>query len=389
MKKALKFLVFFILPILIFILWLGGFFGEKIEPGEQKKPKKVVTGVTTMKVSTVKLPELYQADGMIVSDDNAKVATKIMAEILRINVKEGDYVKKGQILAVLDDSDIKQQLKQAQAGLEELKKARMEALAGKVAAETAYKFAKRTYERFKNLYLQNSISKQQLEEIHTKMVGAKSQYEMVLAKLKQLDAKEKQVKAQIKLLNIMLSWAKIKAPFDGYVLKKLKDVGDMVPPGYPVFVVGNKELVYYAQLDESLLRFVRLGQEVTIHIVNLGKTVQGKIIKLNPNIDPQNRSFSIKAAIPQLEGLTSGMYGVLNLSIAGKEKIIIPKSALVQWNQLKAVYKVDPNNIIHLTYVKVGDDYGNEVEIIAGLEDGDVIIVDNIERACDGCKLGG
>ncbi len=389
MKKALKFLVFFILPIFIFILWLGGFFGEKIEPGEQKKPKKVVTGVTTMKVSTVKLPELYQADGMIVSDDNAKVATKIMAEILRINVKEGDYVKKGQVLAVLDDSDIKQQLKQAQAGLEELKKARMEALAGKVAAETGYKFAKRTYERFKNLYLQNSISKQQLEEIHTKMVGAKSQYEMVLAKLKQLDAKEKQVKAQIRLLNIMLSWAKIKAPFDGYVLKKLKDVGDMVPPGYPVFVIGNNKLVYYAQLDESLLRFVKLGQEVTIHIVNLGRTVQGKIIKLNPNIDPQNRSFSIKAAIPQLQGLTSGMYGVLSLSIAGKEKIIIPKSALVQWNQLKAVYKVDPNNIIHLTYVKVGDDFGNEVEIIAGLEDGDVIIVDNIEKACDGCKLGG
>jgi len=389
MKKAIKFIVFFIVPILLFILWLGGFFSSKIEPGEVEVSKKTVTGLPTMKVSTVKLPELYQADGMVMSNDNGKVATKVMAEIVRINVKEGDRVKKGQVLAVLDDSDIQQQKKQALAGLEELKKARLEALAGKRAAEQGYKFAKKTYERFKNLYLQNSISKQQFEEIETKMIGAKSQYEMVLAKLKQLDAKEKQVKAQLNLLNIMLSWTLIKAPFDGYVLKKLKDVGDMVPPGYPVFVIGNKELVYYSQLDESLLRWVHLGQEVTVYIVNVGRTIRGKIIELNPNIDPQNRSFSIKVALPRIEGLSSGMYGVLNLSIEGREKIIIPKSALVEWNQLKAVYKVGADNILHLSYVKLGDDYGNEVEVISGLEDGDIIVVGDVERACDGCKLGG
>ncbi len=389
MKKLLKFLIIFLIPVGFFVLWLSGFFYEKVEPGEEKKNIKVVTGVETMKIQTVRLPELYQADGMITSDENAKVATKVMAEIKRIDVDEGDFVKKGQILAVLDDSDIVQQIKEAEAALEEIAKARQEALAGKRAAEQAYRFAKRTYERFKNLYLQNSVSKQQLEEIETKMIGAKSQLDAILAKLKQLDAKEKQVRAKLRLAKVMLGYTIVKAPFDGYVLKKLKDVGDMATPGYPLFVIGNTDFVYYAQLDESLLPYVRLGQEVTVHIVNLGKTVKGKIIELNPNIDPKNRSFSIKVKIPQLEGISSGMYGVLNLTIKGREKIIIPKSAVIEWNQLKAVYKVGTDNIIRLTYVKLGEDYGNEVEVIAGLEEGDVIIIRNVEKACDGCKLGG
>jgi len=363
MKKILKFLIVFLIPVGFFVLWLSGFFFEKVEPGEEKKNIKIVTGVETMKIQAVRLPELYQADGMITSDENAKVATK--------------------------DSDIVQKIKQAEAALEEIAKARQEALAGKRAAEQAYRFAKRTYERFKNLYLQNSVSKQQLEEIETKMIGAKSQLDAILAKLKQLDAKEKQVKAQLRLAKVMLGYTIVRSPFDGYVLKKLKDVGDMATPGYPIFVIGNTDFVYYAQLDESLLPYVKLGQEVTVHIVNLGKTVKGKIIELNPNIDPKNRSFSIKVKIPQLEGISSGMYGVLNLTIKGREKIIIPKSAVIEWNQLKAVYKVGTDNIIRLTYVKLGEDYGNEVEVIAGLEEGDVIIIRNVEKACDGCKLGG
>jgi len=74
-----------------------------------------------------------------------------MAKILDIKVKEGDTVKKGQLIAVLDDSEIKQNIKEAEAALEELAKAREEALAGRKAAKAGYEFAKRTYERFLNL----------------------------------------------------------------------------------------------------------------------------------------------------------------------------------------------------------------------------------------------
>ncbi len=386
MNQQLKFILFFVLPIAIFILWLGGFLSHRTPPGENKEVK-VVSNLPVMDVKLQETPSYYKADGMVSAENNAKVSTKWMGRILKINVKEGDFVKTGQVLAILDDSEIKQQKNEALAGLEELSKAREEALAARKAALENYEFAKRTYERFKNLYQENAISKQQLEEIETKMIGAKSMVEQVDAKLAQLKAKESQVKSKIAQVDIMAGYAVIKAPFDGYVLKKMNDEGDMVAPGMPIFIIGDKKLEFIANLDESLLDKIKEGDIVKVELN--GKIIEGKVIEKNPNIDPMNRTFKVKVDIPYSESITSGMYGKLIIPIAKSEKIVIPKSAIFKWGQLNAVYVVGKDNIIRLTYVKLGEDYGDKVEVISGLNPGDRIIYSNIEKACDGCRLGG
>jgi RND family efflux transporter MFP subunit len=386
MSGPVKFILFFVLPIAIFILWLGGFLSHRVEPGE-KKEVKVVSGLPVLTVEEKQAPNYYKADGMVSADNNAKVATKWMGQILKIYVKEGDYVKAGQVLAILDDSEIKQQKNEALAGLDELSKAREEALAARKAALENYEFAKRTYERFKNLYQENAISKQQLEEIETKMIAAKSMVDQVDAKLGQLKAKESQVKAKLAQVNVMQGYTVIKAPFDGYVLKKMNDEGDMVAPGMPIFIIGEKKLQFIANLDESLLDKVKEGDELDIDLN--GKIVKGKVIEKNSNIDPMNRTFKVKLNIPFSENITTGMYGKLLIPIDTKPKILIPKTAVFKWGQLNAVYTVDKNNIIRLTYVKLGEDYGEYVEVLSGLKPGDRIIQSNIEKACDGCRLGG
>jgi RND family efflux transporter MFP subunit len=386
MSGPVKFILFFVLPIAIFILWLGGFLSHRVEPGE-KKEVKVVSGLPVLTVEEKQAPNYYKADGMVSADNNAKVATKWMGQILKIYVKEGDYVKAGQVLAILDDSEIKQQKNEALAGLEELSKAREEALAARKAALENYEFAKRTYERFKNLYQENAISKQQLEEIETKMIAAKSMVDQVDAKLGQLKAKESQVKAKIAQVNVMQGYTVIKAPFDGYVLKKMNDEGDMVAPGMPIFIIGEKKLQFIANLDESLLDKVKEGDELDIDLN--GKIVKGKVIEKNSNIDPMNRTFKVKLDIPFSENITTGMYGKLLIPTDTKPKILIPKTAVFKWGQLNAVYTVDKDNIIRLTYVKLGEDYGEYVEVLSGLKPGDRIIQSNIEKACDGCRLGG
>jgi RND family efflux transporter MFP subunit len=386
MSGPVKFILFFVLPIAIFILWLGGFLSNRVEPGE-KKDVKVVSGLPVLTVEEKQAPNYYKADGTVSADNNAKVATKWMGQILKIYVKEGDYVKAGQVLAILDDSEIKQQKNEALAGLDELSKAREEALAARKAALENYEFAKRTYERFKNLYQENAISKQQLEEIETKTIAAKSMVDQVDAKLGQLKAKESQVKAKIAQVNVMQGYTVIKAPFDGYVLKKMNDEGDMVAPGMPIFIIGEKKLQFIANLDESLLDKVKEGDELDIDLN--GKIVKGKVIEKNSNIDPMNRTFKVKLDIPFSENITTGMYGKLLIPIDTKPKILIPKTAVFKWGQLNAVYTVDKDNIIRLTYVKLGEDYGEYVEVLSGLKPGNRIIQSNIEKACDGCRLGG
>ncbi|MEZ0323853.1 MAG: efflux RND transporter periplasmic adaptor subunit [Hydrogenothermaceae bacterium] len=387
MSKPVKFVLFFILPIAIFILWLGGFIGHRVEPGESAYKGKVITGLETVTVQMEEVPQYYKADGNVSGENNAKVSTKWMGRILKIYVQEGDYVKAGQLLAKIDNSEVVQQRNEAIAGLDELSKAREEALAAKKAAVENYEFAKRTYERFKNLYQENAVSKQQLEEIETKMVAAKSMVDQVNAKLAQIDAKEKQVKAKIAQVDIVVGYGEVRAPFDGYVVKKMMDEGDMAAPGMPILIVGDKKLQFIAYLDESLLDKVKVGDEYEIEVGN--KRFKAKVVEKNSNINPMNRTFTVKFDIPYDESLTSGMYGKLYIPISKTQKILVPKTAVFKWGQLTAVYTVSKDGTIKLTYVKTGEDYGDKVEIVAGLEPGTKIIVKDVERACDGCKLGG
>ncbi|NPA16680.1 efflux RND transporter periplasmic adaptor subunit [Persephonella sp.] len=387
MGSVIRFFVFFVVPIAVFILWIGGYLSPRVEPGYAEEEVKEVVKLPTMVVEPTKIEETYEVDGSVVSNNNAKVATKLMAKILKINVKEGDYVKKGQLLAVLDDSEIKQNIKEAKAGLEELAKAREEALSGLKAAEAGYQFAKRTYERFKNLYKENAVSKQQLEEIETKMIGAKAQVDAIKAKLKQLDAKEKQVKAKLKYAEIMQSYAYVKAPFDGVIIKKMNDVGDMAAPGMPIFIIGDKNLKFMSMLDESLINRVNIGDTVTVDIQTIGKTYRAEVVEKSNSIDPMNRTFTIKAKLPHDGALKPGMYGKLKVKIGEEEKILIPKSALIKWGQLDAVFVVDKDGVAHLTFVKVGDEIDGKVEIISGLKPGVEIVASGVEKACEGCKV--
>ncbi|RMD46486.1 MAG: efflux RND transporter periplasmic adaptor subunit [Aquificota bacterium] len=387
MKSVVKFVVFFIVPIIILILWIGGFFSHRVQPGYAAVEGKVVQGVKTAKVETQSTRGFYTVDGTVMANNNAKVATKIMGKILKINVKEGDRVKEGQVLALIDTSDIQQNIKEAKAALEELSKGREEALAGLKAAKAGYEFAKRTYERFKNLYKDNAVSKQQLEEIETKMIAAKAQYEAVQAKLKQLDAKEKQVRAKLKFAEIMKGYGVIKAPFDGIVIKKMNDVGDMAAPGMPLFVIGDNDLRFFAQIDESFVDRVNIGDTFDIHIDSINKTVKGTVVEKNSNIDPMSRSFSVKMKIPYVDGISSGMYGKFYIPTEAEKEVFIPKSAIVKWGQLDAVYKVDKEGILHLTFVKLGKTVGDKVQVLSGVQSGDEIVVSGTENACDGCKI--
>ncbi len=387
MKGVIKFTLFFIIPMALLIMWIGGFFSHRIPPGYAQIEGKVITGIKTMRVSAEKTKALYTVDGTVMANNNAKVATKIMGRILDIKVKEGDRVKKDQILALIDTSDIEQNIKEAKAALEELARGREEALAGLKAAKAGYEFAKRTYERFKNLYKENAVSKQQLEEIETKMIGAKAQYEAIQAKLKQLNAKEKQVRAKLKFAEIMKSYGVIKAPFDGVVIKKMNDIGDMAAPGMPIFVIGDNDFRFFAQIDENFVDRVHVGDTFDIHIETIRKTVKGTVIEKNSNIDPMSRSFSVKMKIPYVEGLASGMYGKFYIPTEAEEEIFIPLSAVVKWGQLNAVYKVDSKGVLHLTFVKLGKKIGDKVQVLSGVEPGDEIVVAGTERACDGCKI--
>ncbi|RUM49256.1 MAG: efflux RND transporter periplasmic adaptor subunit [Hydrogenothermus sp.] len=387
MKSVIKFGLFFILPMIMVILWIGGIFSDRIPPGYAEEQPKIITGVKIDVIKPTKIKETYKLEGYTTSKETAKVATKLMGKVLDVKVNEGDFVKKGQLLAVIDISDIKAKEKEALAGLEELSKAREEALAGREAVLAQISFLEKTYNRMKTLYEENALPRQKLDEIEMKLNTAKAKLKQVEAKLKQLDAKEKQVKAKLKQVKIMESYGYIKAPFNGYVIKKMANVGDMANPGMPLFVVGNTKLQFIANVDVKYIDKVDVGDILNIKIDATGRTYKAKVVEKNNNADPANNSFSIRATIQNPEGLGIGFYGKTYITIDESEKLLIPKTAIKRWNQVEGVFLVSPDGILRFKPVKLGEKYGDKYEVKSGIVAGERIVVDGVEKACDGCKV--
>jgi len=385
MKNVAKFTLFFILPMAAFILWIGGFFSDRIPAGYAKEAPKVVSGLKIETVNKQKINEKYKIDGYTTSKETAQVSTKLMGKILKINVKEGDYVKKGQLLAIVDTSEIKAQKQELMAGLKEIEAGKEEALSGEKAAQAQYDFMKTTYQRIKNLYKENAVPKQKVDEIEMKLKGAEAQLQQVKAKLKQLEAKEKQLQAKLKQIQIMENYGYIKAPFDGYVIKKLMDVGSMASPGMPVFIIGNKDIQFQSFIDAKYINNVKVGDKLTVYIDAVNKTYKGKVVEKNENADPMNNSFSIKIDIPDEIGV--GFYGKSYINAKEEEKILIPETAISRLNDISAVFIIDENGILHLTPVELGEKYNGKIEVKSGIKEGQKIVVEGIEKACDGCRV--
>ncbi|RMA92491.1 efflux RND transporter periplasmic adaptor subunit [Hydrogenothermus marinus] len=385
MKGVIKFTLFFILPIALFILWLGGFFSNRIQPGYAEESPKVVSGLKVIEINKQPVSERYKIDGYTTSKETANVATKIMGKILKEYVKEGDYVKKGQLLAVIDTSDIKAQKQELLAALKELKAGKEEALAGKKAAEAQLHFMQITYKRLKNLYEENAIPKQKVDEIEMKLKGAQAQVDQVNAKLKQLEAKEKQLQAKLKQIEIMEGYGYIRAPFNGYIVKKMIDTGSMASPGMPIFIIGNKDIEFQSFIDAKYINNVKKGDTLSIYIEPLRKSFKGKVIEKNSNVNPMNNSFSIKVDIPDDMGV--GLYGYSYINVKKDEKILIPKTAISRLNDTTAVFIVDKNGILHLTPVDLGEEYNGKIEVKSGITEGQKIVVSDVDKACDGCRV--
>lgn len=167
----------------------------------------------------------------------------------------------------------------------------------------------------------------------------------------------------------------------------MNDIGDMAAPGMPIVIIGDKDLRFLAQIDEKLIDKIHIGDEIDVYIETIGKKLKGTVVEKSKSVDPMNRSFTVKIKIPYIKGVTPGMYGKIKIPVKSEEKILIPESAVVKWGQLKAVYTVDKNGILHLTFVKLGDRINGKYEVVSGIDAGTEIVVENTEKACDGCKI--
>ncbi|GBC88573.1 Multidrug resistance protein MdtA [bacterium HR13] len=371
MRGYIKYIGFLVVISLV-VLWLAGVFSHREKTFEVEKKAKTLEGLKIGKVERTQEVEVGYV-GNIVADSVAEISTRVAGKITSVGVKEGQAVKKGQILLTLDASDI---LAQASAASEQVKQAE-EAYK---SAISNYEAVKKTYERYLSLLKENAITQQEFDQI-------KAQYDAAKAQVEQAKAGIRAAQFQRKVVASNLDYTTIRAPFDGYVAHKKVDVGDLAGPGSVLLVIERPPYKLEVNLPEKYVGRIKVGDVYPVYIDALSKTVQGRVSEVSPSVDPITRTFRVKLSLESSD-LKSGMYAKMlipeKLSV-----ILVPESAIFRRFDFTGVWIVKPDNTLELRFVKLGEKRGNMVEVLSGLNGDEKIVIEGVEKACDGCKVGG
>lgn len=337
----------------------------KHEPPEQ--PAVAVGRTVAAEVQTVRQAPLsvrVEAPGAVVSEDQVQVASRLMGYIREIKVEEGQAVKAGQLLFVVDPSDIQGQMNQARAGLAQ--------------AEAALADAKLDYERFGTLYKEEAIPKLQWDKVRLQYQVAQQQAAAA--------------RAGLGLASSQMRYASVIAPINGVVTQKMANAGDLAAPGRPVLVIeGLKKLQVRTQVSSDVYARIKTGEKVTVTPdgdANLAP-IEGVIAQVVPAADPVSHSHLVKIDLPAGSGLSSGNFVRVGFAVGSRGGIRVPAAALAERAGITGVFVVDAQGIARYRMVRTGAAEQDRVEIQSGLNPGDKVVVSNVSQLENGDKVSG
>jgi len=347
---------------------------DKIEPGTATVARPVVSGATTTVVGLDKTTLFHETMATVTPEVESTISSRIMGPVATIAVKEGDRVKTGQLLIVIDSADINNKVAAAEAAYREALQALDAAEQNKLLAET-------TYSRFKNLYDEKALSLQEFDKIETQKKVASIEYG-------RLQEMVKRTEAGLAEARVYLGFMEIVSPVEGVVTAKFIDPGTMAMPGIRLLTIEDTSgYRLEAEIDESLAGQITPGLNVEVEINALKMKLQGKISEAVPAVDPRSRSFTVFIDLPAEKKLRSGLFARIRIPVGQQELILLPVETLVSKGQLTGVYTVDSKKIITYRLVRTGRQFDGKVEILSGLKPGDTIISDNVSEIVDGSIL--
>ena len=321
------------------------------------------------------LPVSVQSTGTVHSRETAVISAQVMGRIQQVLVHEGDDVRAGQTLVVLDDAALRAQVEQAQAGVKAAESAQ-------AAAQTNAALAASTLARYKQLESQKSVSPQEMDEVSRRAEAA-------TAGLEAARAQSDVARAQESGAHTMLGYTHLVAPFAGVVTARMADPGTMAAPGVPLLQVDQAAaLQLQATVDESVIGLIHKGMKVPVKIDGGTSTsVAGTVAEIVPAADPSSHSFLVKIDLPASNQTRAGMYGTAEFANGTRQAIAIPRSAVVARGSLNCVYVLDGQGIAQLRSITLGVEQGGLVEVLSGVSAGERLVDAPSDRDLAGKRI--
>jgi membrane fusion protein, multidrug efflux system len=297
--------------------------------------------------------DVISATGTTAALSTTKIMPLVTGLITTLPVKEGDTVKRGQVLAVLDQRGYRLSVAQAEAAIG--------------AARVAVDATTREHERFKRLMQQDAT--------------AKAQYDQVLDRLHGAQAAMKQAQVARDMARKALGDTVVRAPYAGVITKKLASVGDYataMPPTVILAMMDIHALELKVALPEPELQRVEENARITAKLTSNERTVTTKISRIIRSVDPMTRSFEIIAEIPNDDlSLKPGVFADVKITTSKpRRRLLLPTAAVVdEGGGVLAVFLAQAS-VARRVEVKAAVASQEETEILSGLNGGEEVVLD-------------
>lgn len=333
---------------------------------EKKIDATPAVPVTISSVAAENNAPFLTASGKIEAANSATLSTRMMGFVDKVHVTVGQKVTKGQLLVSINNADLSAKSAQTGAGITE--------------AQAAFNNADKDYQRFQNLFAENSASQKELDD-------QRARYEMAKARLEGAKQMKNEVQSQFAYVNL-------RAPFNGVVTNKFIEAGDMANPGVPLISVegpGNFEVT--ASVPESEISKIKSGTEVQVIVKSTDKIIPATVTEVSTSAKNTGGQYLVKVVLENTDAsILSGMYATVQFPIEKKAEtttttVLVPQEALVKRGQLIGIYTVSQSKTALLRWLRVGRTFGDNVEVLSGLAADENYIISSEGKLFNGAKI--
>jgi RND family efflux transporter MFP subunit len=372
---------------------------------EQEAVEKTIRPVEYQQVELKRVDSTYSYSGTLEPNVSTNVSFRVPGKIKEILVEVGNKVSEGELLAQLDDSDYKLQVKSVEAGLMQAKGGVSSTLAkvsqvesAIVSVEAQLTEAKNSFNRVRRLYENDNVAKADYDKAKAAKESAEAKLKQVKAQL--VEAKEgvetakarvASYQSQLDLAKLKLEYTKLKAPISGTIVQKNYEPNENINAGMPVFTLdGDQGFEVKVFVDENLIPKVKEGQQVSVGITAINRD---NLVGIVDNIGRQTRGYQgnypVTIKITKgLDNLKAGMTAKVYFDFsADKKSLILPVSAVVADDGGNFVYTVtkvsDERGRVNKVRVKVGRLNSEGIEVLEGLNAGELVATKGVTQIVD------
>lgn len=386
--------------LLVAALALAGYYYGYLprQKREQVLAAESVAGAQSLPVVTVaKVVPSEKTDSLVLPGNiqavtEAPVLARASGYIRKRMVDIGDRVAAGQVLAEIEAPELDQQIKQAKASVDQADAAVQQAQASLAQGNANETLAHATALRFDPLFKKGVISRQDNETYQAQWAAQQANVQALEKAIAAAISNRAAARANLDRLNELVSYLTVRAPFAGVVTVRNIDNGVLVTEGSTMLyrVAQGNPLRVYLNVPQGDAGSVKVGQHATLVIPDLpGRKFGGVVTRTANALDPSTRTLLVEVQADNSGGtLLPGMYTQVDLAVPRKDPpLVIPGDTLVLRSSGPQVAIVKPDGTVHLQTVQLGRDFGDRLEALTGLEDGEQLVVNPSDAVQEGVKV--